>query len=332
MTINKPNFNPKDISFQKINATKSGMAYDEGKEFYVEGNDVSVTAEQQVELFTCATMSKEKVGGLTKGGKEKYNAAKKLVTMLTIIGNFAPTLIAPTQLRAMYKMQSNTDISQKKLTEAVEGLLELGLVEKCCLRNEGMENPASVLYKLSSRGAELVMKYCKKELCLEKDRRYPCFTMEALPVAWKVQENFQLCQLVTEMFKNNFASSVFFDSKYDMETENPKILNFVNVVAPGRFDKKLYIFAPRSQPGWEDYLTAALTEFAQRFENANEIPKLLLSCESAEMLYKVHYLVEELNLQIDVVYTEDIAPINDFSTAFSWFNGEEIEIQLGKIK
>lgn len=331
MIIYCPKFNPKEITFQKLSPIKSGMAYDENKEFYIEGNDVSCAQEQQIELFTLATLTKEKVGGLTRGGKEKYYAAKKFVTLLLIIADFSPTLISIAQLRALYKMRTNQEISQKKLGEAVEKLLDYGFVEKCCIKVKSSDKPSHVMFKVSKRGAELLMKFCQKDFNLEKGRKFPSFNVDDLPPTWKAQENFQTCQIITEMFKNNFASSAFLDSKYDLELTNPKIINFVNIGKQKSTMKKLYVFSPRTQPGWEDYLTKALVEFSQRFENANEVPKLLLSCEDAEKLYLTRYLVETLNLNIDIVYTEDIAPINDFETAFSLFNDSGVEIQLSPI-
>lgn len=328
MIINCPKFNPKEITFQKINAVKSNTAYDENKEFYIEGNDVSVSPAKQQELFETATISKEKLGGLTKRDKDKYYAARKLIDILVIISNYSTCLIAINQLRTLYKMRKGQEISQKKIGDALKELLDYGFIEKCCIKTSEQENPTTVLYKMSNRGAELIVKYCQRELALEKGRNIPMFTVEDLPEAWKAQENYQLCQIVTEMFKNNFAASVFFNTKYDTDSKSTKILSFANIGKSKTGFKKLYLFAPRRQPGWEDYLKAALKEFASRFENANEVPKLLLSCEDANHLYLVHYIVEEMDLGIDVVYTEDIAPIVDFRNAFSWFDKDGAEIQL----
>ena len=317
-----------ELSFSKTNFSSSIYAENDEDEFFIVSNDIACRPDELKEFIANAAMPQSEVDGVEPGKKEKVYADRFRAKVLCAIAEFSCSLIAFRQLNDYLSLKENKPVAPSLLTSALNELRRLGLVDVCKIRKRGTQNDIVSLYKLSSSRTDDIKKALEGRLRLA-DGEKPDFSVKYRLPAFKVKENSLLCEIILAMFKARFISCANVPAAFDSNNLHGRITAFVEAIAENAADKKIYLFAPRVFPGWEEYLKDAVAVFIKEHAEDEALPKLLLCCEDAQSIYDAHDALSGLYDDVQIIYTDDLSLINGFIDSLSVFDVNGAELQLG---
>ena len=326
MKITAPSFSSDKLSFPKASVSSTIYAFDENREFAVILSQSDRNPAEVRRIFAAASNPPENA---SEAEIERAKVDLLKVKVLFALAAFNSTFLGIKQLSAYLSMREGEAIKENAIRSALSSLIALDLVEKTKIKDASADKDIMLAYKLTKAGSDAVAENFSVQdmLFLSDGERLNADFVVSIP-AWKVQENLVLAQFITEAFKFGFVSSVDLPAFFPSDVKRTEIRSSMTVKDFNAAEKTVFIFAPRRQNGWKEYLLNAVERFSESRRSDKELPKLLLICENTEAIYETAELLRPLFNDVELIFTDDIAPLNDFSTAFSLFDENETEIAL----
>ena len=322
-----------DLNFPKQNFKNSIFKFSENNEAFIVAEDLSCTDEEIDEFVKFAVLPQNEIeAAADEAPLDRIYSLRFRAKVLCAIARFNSTFIAYRQLSEFLSMNDNKFVSDYALKASLEKLRKTGFIEVCKVKAKGASNDLIALYKLSNfhlKDGSLLKILGSRIESEDLEDLHPISGLSLK--AEKVLRSNILSSIIVEMFKAGFITDAYLPGNIEDRSDSFSIKSYVSVKAPGDTDKKLFLFAPRSAPGFEEKLKTSIKSFADEHKGDQTLPKLLLCCEDADMIFDINELLEDFNDSVQLIFTDDLSIANDFGNAFSLFDENGTEIQLAPL-